>query len=53
MSKSNPFRIERWTLSRFWALWHDAELICVCVYKRGAESVRDQLQSYHQEESPC
>ena len=27
----------------FWAVWLDDELVCVCVYKRGAEALRAHL----------
>ena len=29
--------------NRFWAVYRDGELLCVTVYKRGAEAVRDLL----------
>ena len=38
--------IERYK-SRYWALFdHDGTLICVTVYKKGAEEVRRRLSAY-------
>ncbi len=27
----------------FWAVWPDNELVCVCVYRKGAEALRVHL----------
>jgi len=32
--------------NRFWAVYDGAELICVCVYKRGAKAVQSRLRQY-------
>ena len=37
------FTIERYKLTRFWALYEGRELVCVTVYKKGAIAVRDRL----------
>jgi hypothetical protein len=39
------FRIERYGRTRFWALYEGEVLLVVTVYKRGAETVRDRLQT--------
>ena len=36
--------ISRYSTSRYWAVWRVAELIAVTVYRKGAQSVADQLQ---------
>ncbi len=33
----------------FWAVWLDNELICVCVYRKGAEALRDHLTEREQQ----
>jgi len=38
--------ITRYRKTRFWALYdEDGELICVTVYRKGAEEVKRRLQS--------
>jgi hypothetical protein len=37
-------RVERWPYSRFWAVWDGSELVCLCVYKKGAAEVARRLQ---------
>ena len=32
--------------NRFWAVYDGAELICVCVYKRGAKAVLSRLRQH-------
>ena len=40
------FRVERYGQSRFWAVKDAAgALVCVCVYKRGAQEVAQRLQA--------
>lgn len=39
------FRIEPWD-SRFYALFHGEDLICVTAYKKGAVKVMDLLYSF-------
>jgi hypothetical protein len=39
------FTIERWKLTRFWALYENGNLVCVTVYKRGAVSLRRRLEA--------
>ena len=36
-------RVERYG-SRFWAVWDGANLVCVCVYKRGAAEVLRRIE---------
>ncbi len=36
-------RIARWKDGRFWAVWCGVDLVCVCVYKRGAAEVARRL----------
>jgi len=39
------YRVERYGKTRFWAVYSDTVLICVCVYKRGATAVVELLQA--------
>ncbi len=40
------FRIQRYGNTRFWAVRDAADtLVCVCVYKRGAQEVAQRLQA--------
>jgi hypothetical protein len=39
------FTIERWKLTRFWALYENGDLVCVTVYKKGAVSLRKRLEA--------
>ncbi|HEY2091294.1 MAG TPA: hypothetical protein VGJ81_05365 [Thermoanaerobaculia bacterium] len=39
------FTIERWKLTRHWALYENGNLIRVTVYKRGAVSLRRRLEA--------
>jgi hypothetical protein len=42
---AHPFiHISRYRTTRYWAVWRGAELIAVTVYRKGAQSVADQLQ---------
>jgi hypothetical protein len=36
-----PMSIEKW--GRYWAVFWEDELVCVCVYKRGAKEVCSRL----------
>ena len=36
--------ISRYRQSRFWAVWRGAELVCVTVYRKGAQSVAAELR---------
>ena len=54
------FRIERYGNTRFWGVRDAADiLICVCVYKRGAQEVtqrlqaRDDAQHWHDANGPA
>lgn len=38
------FRIERYRGSRFWGLYEHGQLLCVTVYKKGAEAVKTRLE---------
>ena len=38
------FSIERYQKTRFWALHEDGELLCVTVYKKGAQAVMERLE---------
>ncbi len=39
-------KIERWPHSRYWAVYDEAgELICLCVYKKGAQEIVRRLMS--------
>jgi hypothetical protein len=44
MTSHSFIRISRYNTSRYWAVWRGAELIAVTVYRKGAQSVADQLQ---------
>ena len=38
------YRIAKWKFSRFWAVFDPAgELVCLCVYKKGANKVAEKL----------
>jgi hypothetical protein len=39
------FTIERWKLTRFWALYENGNLVCVTVYKTGAVALRKRLEA--------
>jgi hypothetical protein len=39
------FHVERYGRTRFWALYEGDALLAVTVYNRGAETLRDRLQS--------
>ena len=42
---AHPFiHISHYRTTRYWAVWRGAELIAVTVYRKGAQSVADQLQ---------
>ena len=44
MTAHSFIHISRYGTSRYWAVWRGAELIAVTVYRKGAQSVADQLQ---------
>jgi hypothetical protein len=44
MTSHSFIHISRYGTSRYWAVWRGAELIAVTVYRKGAQSVADQLQ---------
>jgi len=44
MTSHSFIHISRYGTSRYWAVWRGAELISVTVYRKGAQSVADQLQ---------
>jgi hypothetical protein len=37
-------RIERYRRTRFWGLYEAGELLCVTVYKKGAQAVKERLE---------
>jgi len=37
-------RIERYRRTRFWGLYEAGELLCVTVYKKGAETVKKRIE---------
>jgi hypothetical protein len=37
-------RIERYPGTRFWGLYEAGQLLCVTVYKKGAESVKARIE---------
>jgi hypothetical protein len=42
----DSYRVERYRNSRFWAVRDAADaLVCVCVYRRGAQEVAQRLQA--------
>jgi hypothetical protein len=51
---NETLKIARYKRSRFWALYGpDQDLICLCVYKKGAESVRRYLRCRPAPEDPA
>jgi hypothetical protein len=39
------YTVKKWRQTRFWAVWDGSgALVCVCAYKRGAESLRERLE---------
>jgi hypothetical protein len=38
------YTVERYRDSRFWALYDGDELVCVTVYKKGANAVKERLE---------
>lgn len=36
--------IERYRRTRFWGLYEAGELLCVTVYKKGAQAVKERLE---------
>lgn len=38
------YTVERHRDSRYWALYEDGELVCVTVYKKGANAVKERLE---------
>jgi len=49
------FRIESWEGGRYWGVtevgetWFKNILVCLCVYKKGAEEVKKRFDEYEQE----
>jgi hypothetical protein len=41
------FTVERYRKTRFWAVYDAGELVCVTVYKKGANAVKTRLESVH------
>ena len=42
---THPFiHISRYRTTRYWAVWRGAELVCVTVYRKGAQSVAAELR---------
>ena len=38
------YTVERYRKTRFWAVYEAGELVCVTVYKRGANVVKERLE---------
>jgi hypothetical protein len=38
------YTVERYRDSRFWALYDGGDLVCVTVYKKGANAVKERLE---------
>ncbi len=38
------YTVERYRAGRFWALYDGRELVCVTVYKKGANAVKERLE---------
>ncbi len=38
------FTVERYRKTRFWAVYDAGELVCVTVYKKGANAVKARLE---------
>lgn len=36
--------VERYRTTRFWALYENRQLLCVTVYKKGANAVKDRIE---------
>lgn len=43
MTSHSFIHISRYGTSRYWAVWREAELIAVTVYRKGAQSVAAEL----------
>jgi len=41
------FTVERYRKTRFWAVYDAGELVCVTVYKKGANAVKARLEGLH------
>lgn len=39
--------VERYRKTRFWAVYECGELLCVTVYKKGANAVKERLEGTH------
>lgn len=37
-------RVEHYPGTRFWGLYEDGQLLCVTVYKKGAEAVKARIE---------
>lgn len=37
-------RVEHYPGTRFWGLYEDGQLLCVTVYKKGAEAVKTRIE---------
>lgn len=38
------YTVERYRKTRFWAVYEAGELLCVTVYKKGANAVKERLE---------
>jgi len=36
--------VERYARTRFWALYENRQLVCVTVYKKGANAVKERIE---------
>lgn len=43
------FTVERYRQTRFWAVYEAGELLCVTVYRKGANAVKERLERAHRE----
>jgi len=39
--------VERYRKTRFWAVYEHGELLCVTVYKKGANAVKQRIGMHH------
>jgi hypothetical protein len=45
--------VERYRKTRFWAVYDAGELVCVTVYKKGANAVKARLEGVHLRVAPA
>ena len=47
------FTVERYRKTRFWAVYDAGELVCVTVYKKGANAVKARLEELRLRVAPA